>query len=58
MAEPLKHEPQQTILPRTTLGERLRLARERVIASGEPLLSWTEIARELAERRGDVEQRG
>ncbi len=41
-------------LPRTSLGERLAQIRERIVASGEPLLSWGEIERELAERRGDV----
>jgi hypothetical protein len=40
------------------LGERLLRIRERIIASGEPLLSWTEIEREVAERRGEADQRG
>jgi hypothetical protein len=41
-------------LPRTSLGERLAQIRQRIVASGEPLLSWGEIERELAERRGEV----
>lgn len=38
----------------TPLGKRLDEIRERIEASGEPLLSsWEEIDRELAERRGE-----
>jgi hypothetical protein len=36
---------------RTLLGQRLDKIRERIKASGQPLLSWKEIDRELAERR-------
>jgi hypothetical protein len=35
------------------LGERLAQIREKIVASGEPLLSWEEIEREFAERRGE-----
>jgi hypothetical protein len=38
---------------RTALGRRLDEIRERIKAGGEPLLSWEEIDRELAERRGE-----
>lgn len=38
---------------RTPLGRRLDEIRERVKASGQPLLSWEDIDRELAERRGE-----
>lgn len=38
---------------RTPLGRRLEEIRKRVKASGQPLLSWEEIDRELAERRGE-----
>lgn len=38
---------------RTPLGQRLDEIRERVKASGKPLLSWEEIDQELAERRGE-----
>jgi hypothetical protein len=44
--------------PRTPLGERLLRIRERIVASGEPLLSWAEVEGEVAERRGGAEQRG
>jgi len=39
------------------LGKRLLKIRKRIVASGEPLLSWNEIEREVAERRGEAEQR-
>lgn len=38
---------------RTPLGRRLDEIRERIKASGQPLLSWEEIDQELAERRGE-----
>lgn len=38
---------------RTPLGRRLDEIRKRVKASGQPLLSWEDIDRELAERRGE-----
>ncbi len=39
---------------RTELGRRLDEIRERIVASGEPLLSsWEEVDRELGERRGE-----
>jgi hypothetical protein len=57
MNEPLKaNPPGEVIQPRTQLGERLARIRERIIASGEPLLSWAEIEREVAEHRGEAEQ--
>jgi hypothetical protein len=62
VGEPLKDTPHgeavQPVPARTRLGERLSRIRERIIASGEPLLSWAEIEREVAERRGEAEQRG
>lgn len=38
--------------PQTALGQQLRAARARLIASGEPLLDWDELEQEIAERRG------
>jgi hypothetical protein len=38
---------------KTPLGRRLRLLRKRIIASGQPRLSWEDLDRELAERRGE-----
>lgn len=39
--------------PKTPLGERLWRIRADIIASGEPLFSWEEVEKELAERRGE-----
>lgn len=62
MGEPLENarhgEAVEPKMPRTRLGKQLLRIRERIIASGEPLLSWTEIEHEVAERRGEAEQRG
>jgi hypothetical protein len=44
-------------VPRTRLGERLLRIRAQIIASGEPLLSWDDVEREVAERRGEAEQK-
>jgi hypothetical protein len=49
-------EPTRLEAARTPLGEQLLRIRERILASGEPLLSWEEIEREVAERRGESEQ--
>jgi hypothetical protein len=38
---------------RTPLGRRLDEIREHIKASDQPLLSWDDIDRELAERRGE-----
>jgi hypothetical protein len=43
--------------PSTPLGERLLRFRERIVASSEPSLSWAEIEREVAKRRGETEPR-
>jgi hypothetical protein len=40
------------------LGERLRQIREKIVASGKPLLDEEEIAKELASRRGGLQGRG
>ena len=42
---------------RTPLGRRLAELRERILASGEPLLSsWEEVDRELGDRRGELRE--
>lgn len=41
--------------PRTSLGRRLLEIRFRIVASGVRLRDWSEIERELAERRGRTE---
>ena len=40
--------------PRTALGRRLMELRAQIVASGEPLLGWDDIEREVAERRGET----
>jgi hypothetical protein len=45
-------------LPRTALGERLLKIRQRIVESREPLLSWDEIDREVAGRRGEAGGQG
>ena len=50
-----KPEPSDSYKPRTPLGRRLWEIRSRITASGEPLLGWEEIGREVAERRGETE---
>jgi hypothetical protein len=39
-------------IPRTPLGKKLLEIRQRIVASGRPLLDWEDIDRELAEQRG------
>jgi len=41
--------------PRTSLGKKLVELRKKIIASGEPLLGWEEIEREVARLRGEHE---
>ncbi len=41
--------------PKTALGKRLWEIRSRIVASGQPLLGWEEIKREVTERRGKTE---
>lgn len=38
---------------RTPLGKRLWALRREIIASGEPLLNWDGVAREVVQRRGE-----
>jgi hypothetical protein len=39
---------------RTPLGADLRRLRAKIVESGEPLLSWEAIEKEVADRRGGV----
>jgi len=45
-----------TYTPQTPLGEKLLALRARIIAEGEPLLSWEEVQQEIASRRGGSSQ--
>jgi hypothetical protein len=49
LAQSLKPEPE--LVPQTPLGQRLWEIRQRIVASGVPLLSDEEIEQELTERR-------
>lgn len=42
--------------PKTPLGQRLWSVRERVVASGQPLLDWEDIEREIAESRRSYDE--
>ena len=47
----------ETLMPnksRTALGKRLLEIRARIIVSGEKLLDWDDLEKEIADRRGDV----
>lgn len=43
---------QDQLEARTNLGRDLLKIRERIVASGQPLLDWAGIEREVADRRG------
>jgi hypothetical protein len=44
------HSAERT--PRTPLGKKLLEIRQKIVASGHPLLDWEDIDREIAEQRG------
>jgi hypothetical protein len=44
----------QGFVPQTELGRRLWVIRQRIVSSGQPLLDWQAIERELRERTGDA----
>lgn len=46
-----REQPRQSSNPRTPLGRRLAEIRERIKASGQPLLTWEDVDRELGDRR-------
>ena len=39
-------------VPRTPLGKKLLEIRQKIVASGRPLLTWDEVERAIAEQRG------
>src|ERR1043166_8965277 len=45
---------QPDFVPRTELGRRLWRIRQRIVASGQPLLDWDGIESELRDRRGEA----
>jgi hypothetical protein len=48
----------RTYKPRTALGNKLWELRQKILASGAPLLNWNELEQEIAERKGDRERGG
>jgi len=44
-------------VPQTELGRRLWKIRQRIVNSGQPLLDWQGIEREVRERRGEASGR-
>jgi len=53
MIVPSMRETPLDLKPRTELGRRLMEIRQSAIDSGEPLLDWEDLEREIAERRGE-----
>lgn len=45
------------LTPQSSLGERLRQIRGRIVASGTPLLNREELEKEVASRRGGIENK-
>ena len=50
-------EEDRPYVPRTELGRLLMEIRARIVASGQPLLDWKGVQREVAERRGGISGR-
>ncbi len=48
-----KSASRNNYVPRTELGRRLWKIRERILASGQPLLDWEGLETELRARRGE-----
>ena len=46
-------EQSSEFIPRTSLAKRLWELRQKIIASGRPLLDWDDLENELHERRGE-----
>jgi len=55
-ADPPPEAPEPEFQPKTALGRRLWELRKKIVASGEPLLDWEDLEREIAERRGGVSE--
>jgi hypothetical protein len=49
----LSNPSEEEFHPRTPLGRKLWEIRQRIVDSGEPLLDWEDLEREVAERRGE-----
>jgi hypothetical protein len=49
-----KSELRRSFVPRTELGRRLWRIRQRILESGQRLLDWDGVEREVRERRGEA----
>jgi hypothetical protein len=59
-ADPVEQTTDETAdeyVARTELGRELMEIRKRIVASGQALLDWDELEREVAERRGGASRR-
>ena len=45
---------EEDYVPRTELGRKLWEIRKRIVAAGRATMTWEDIEREVAERRGEV----
>lgn len=48
-----KPQNRNRFLPKTPLGRKLWELRQKLVASGTPLLDWEALAQEIAERKGE-----
>jgi hypothetical protein len=55
---PTHAKPEPPFELRTPLAKKLWELRQKIIASGVPLLDWDDIEREVQERRGGVREEG
>ena len=53
--DPHIQETVSSFKPKTPLGRRLWSIRKRIVASGETLLGWDEIEKEVAARQGETD---
>lgn len=53
LADSTTGEVTEQFVAQTEFGRRLWTIRQRIVASGQPLLGWDGIEKELHERRGD-----
>jgi predicted nucleic acid-binding protein len=49
-----ERQGRRAFVPQTELGHRLWIIRQRIVSSGQPLLDWQAIERELRERTGEA----
>ena len=49
-----ERQEHEGFIPQTQLGRRLWKIRQRIVSSGQPLLDWEAIERELRERTGEA----